>query len=337
MKVQYYKTNHGIFFSIDAGGWYSISGMLVNGIEGSVIPKYGSFYRIEGDSLVFQRKVPERKIQTGWQLKNKALASAILPLNLPTIAIMKDFDEDENDWIGEYAEYSSLYEAVYDVVPADLESMEVTLVNLGELQISNLSKPEETKVKLVHGSCGGQSQTVNLSSIVTYDALTKIVVPDFMLHNHPCSLSSKQVYEIIRSYVKENLNPKTAKVTSDYDFCFSVSKVYATVKPIKASQEVKKTNGRSYASPKFKNIEVNKSSYQIFEMTWVGYRGKPEGYSGYTPIEPWKADNLADMKEQVNKYLESLMSVLNAESKECNCCKGTGFIFDKQETKETIK
>ena len=330
MKVQYYKSNHGIFFSIESAysSYYGLNQYTVNGIEGSAIPKYGSYYLVDSDQLVFQKKVSPSKVQVGWKLKNKELESRILPLDLQVNDILEPTDEEDRS--GPYDEYSALYERVFKEFPAALVDVEVQLVYLGELQIDNLSRPEETKVKVVSGNFGGQAQILDLSSIVSYDDLTKMLVPDFMLHNHPCSLASQQVYAIIRSYVKDNINTKTAKISSDYDFCFTVQKVLTTAKPIKVSKEVFKPNGGRYATPRFKTVEASTKMQQIFEMTHSGPGGK---HSGYTVIEGWKADSLEDMKQQVKVYLESLMQVINAESKECSCCCGTGFVFETCQTK----
>lgn len=333
MKIQYYKTNHGIFFKPEIN-FYSMDRYIFNGVDGNLIPKYGSFYKVDSDELVVMHRAYPTRVCAGWKLKNPALESNVLPITLEQSSIVEDYDDDEKVWTGSFADYFSLYEQVYEEQPARIEPVEITLVFLGELLIENLTKPEETKVVLASNNwlCTKLEQ-LNLAAIVSYDELLKIVVPDFMLHNHPCSLSSEQVYKIVRAFVKENFNPKVAKISSDYDFCFSVQKVFTTAKPINVSKEVKKANGRSYATPRFTTVKANTSSLQIFEMTWAGYGGKVEGYSGYTAISPWKADNLEDMRQQVKVYLESLMSVLNTESKECECCKGTGFIFETRETK----
>ena len=49
-------------------------------------------------------------------------------------------------------------------------------------------------------------------------------------------------------------------------------------------------------------------------------------FKACTEMEPWKADNLLDMQNQVKVYLNNLMEVLNKELKECSCCEGTGFL-----------
>jgi hypothetical protein len=61
--------------------------------------------------------------------------------------------------------------------------------------------------------------------------LERMLTPEFALHERPCSITSKQTYDIVRYYVKENIDPKQAEVTSDYDFCFTVKKKVA-IKPL---------------------------------------------------------------------------------------------------------
>ena len=109
-------------------------------------------------------------------------------------------------------------------------------------------------------------------------------------------------------------------VTSDYDFCFTVKRKI-TIKPITTRREIKKDNGRSYASPKFKTIIQQFKEIEIFEMT-----PEDKKYGGYTPIAPWHANNLREMKEQIETYLANLMEEINKPVAECECCNGTGHV-----------
>ena len=334
MKIQYYKTNHGIFFKPEIN-FYSIDRYMFNGVAGNLIPKYNSFYKVDSSELVVMHKAFPTRICAGWKLKNPALESKVLPLTLEQGSIVEDYEDDEKVWTGSFADYFSLYAQVYEEQPARIEPVEITLIFLGELYIENLNKPEETRVSTTNSNwLSTKIEQLNLASIVNYDDLIKIVVPDFMLHNHPCSLSSEQVYKIVRAFVKENINPKVAKITSDYDFCFTVEKIITKHKPVSKSVEIKKANGCSYSTPRFTKIEYNSVYAKIFEMTYSGYGGKKEGYNGYTAIEGWKADSLADMQIQVKVYLEKLMEVINEPMKECSCCKGTGFLFDTTDTND---
>ena len=145
-----------------------------------------------------------------------------------------------------------------------------------------------------------------------------MLVPDLAIHNRPCSLSQDNTYKIIRSYIKNNINGKYARVTSDYDFCFTVTKVI-NIKPYIHTSEQTKSNGRSYAKPRIKKREINTKEFKIFEMC----PKKP--YQGYTPIKGFTGENLLDLSNNIKSYLDELMSVLNSPLTECPCCDGTGF------------
>lgn len=326
MKIQYYKTNCGIFFKPE-GMNSPIRCYIINGIEGELLPKYNSFYLVKGNELDVKVKKPGAKKLDGWKLKNPALESYILPLVLEQGKIVEDWDEDnEKSYVGDFGDYHSLYEQAYKDHPATIEPVELTLICLGELHIDNLNKPEKTSITLTEGNFGGEVRTVDLADIVNYDDLLRIVVPDFMLHNHACSLTSKQVYQIVRCHVKEFIDRKQAEISSDYDFSFAVNKLYASANPVKVSKEVLKPNGRSYATPRFTTMMATGKKKQIFNMVWKDAYGKKSHDNDYTVMEPWKADNLLDMQNQVKVYLNNLMEVLNKELKECSCCEGTGFV-----------
>ena len=52
-----------------------------------------------------------------------------------------------------------------------------------------------------------------------------MLTPEFCIHERPCKLTSKkQMYSIVRNWIKTNINPKCAEITNDYDFCFTVKR-----------------------------------------------------------------------------------------------------------------
>jgi len=54
---------------------------------------------------------------------------------------------------------------------------------------------------------------------VSYDLLDELQLPDILLPLRPSGLTSLQTYKIIRKHVQDNINPKAAIITSDYNFC----------------------------------------------------------------------------------------------------------------------
>jgi hypothetical protein len=222
MKIDYYKTNIGIFFKLS--GKYRI-----NGTELSELKQFNGWYLIRSDITKIEVYLPETNRQTGWTLKNPALESDLMPLNLEMKAIYTDYDIYDNEAIyGSHVDYASLYTESYKIIPCVWNEVSFELVQLGygEYVVSNISEPIQMKVKVSDNNIYNSSKFVecDLSKIVSYGELESILTPEPFIHTQPCYLTSGQVYKIIRHYVKENINPKTAFVNSDYDFCFSVSK-----------------------------------------------------------------------------------------------------------------
>jgi len=184
-----------------------------------------------------------------------------------------------------------------------------------EIEVENYNSPEKIIIKQNHGSFNGSPVSVDLSSIVRYEELHEILTPEFLIHNCPCTLSSEQMFKIIRYYVKENINPRVARITSDYDFCFTVKKVL-NKKP----------------SLVIKSKKPTEELFEVFEMTYSGYRGGSSGYNGYTPIAPMNAGSLEDMKNKLEKYLTELIDDINTKVEQCECCKGTGHIVTRVKT-----
>jgi hypothetical protein len=120
--------------------------------------------------------------------------------------------------------------------------------------------------------------------------------------------------------VKENINPKTAAVTSDYAFCFTVTRKIA-VKPYETRVERKKANGSSYAVPKIKTYTHTHKPVELFEMTH-----SESNYRGYTPIKGFTGENLQDLADNIKHYLDTLMEHINTPYAECEHCSGAGVI-----------
>ena len=61
------------------------------------------------------------------------------------------------------------------------------------------------------------------------------------------------------------------------------------------------------------------------------YKGVAHGklmcYDGYTCIPELQGDNLQDLTEKLDIYLNNLIAQLNTTVVECDCCKGTGHLI----------
>lgn len=166
----------------------------------------------------------------------------------------------------------------------------------------------------------GPDTTDLLENAVTYSELQKITKGPLYVHNTPCEIKAKQLYMIIQSYVKENIDPKYATVTSDYRFCFTVKKRLQHELEVTRYQK-KKANGGYYAKPRYVEHRKSEDSYAVFEMTADGYRDYPQ-------LKGMAGENLNDLVDRVGYYLNDLMKTINKPIVRCEHCKGSGVIKD---------
>ncbi len=333
MKIEYYSTNVGNFFRVAAGGSYYNSNTLasnriveINAIDVRNLPLLNGWYCLGAELKDFKISKPALVKQMGWKLKNADIASDKIPLELDMQQLNTAWNDDldETEFNGFYASIASLYEPKFETLPEEIVPAEVEVVKLRDLHVESYNAPSDMKVQLVDGNYAGKVQVVDLSTIAVFSDIERMLTPEFMLHTRPCSLTSQQVYKIIRAHVLNNIDGKVARVTSNYDFCFTVEKVIET-KPYTTKKEQLTRAGRSYKPPRFVTGTKSTKQQKIFEMTWKGYKGN-SGYDGYTCIEPWEADNLQELYENMQKYLHELMQEINRPVVECLHCNGLGCV-----------
>lgn len=333
--ITYYKTNVGIFIRNLWGSFYNnwsstsyFSNYKFNGKVYKDILVGGYLHLPNVSEIEMVEKLEQgRTFVVGYQLNDNTpeALKATLKNFYSAEEVNLEYEDDTEEpifYLEDFNAVKSLYEAKYAQQEPSWVPIEFDLQLLGTLEIENYNTPEKMSIK-VHqeGGFNNKVDTVDLSSIVCYSDFERMLTPEFMLHSRPCSLSSDQVYKIVRAYIKDNINPLTAQVTSDYDFCFTVKrKIHKT--PIVVRTEIKKQNGRSYATPKFKTTTSSYDLVELFEMTPAS-----EHYDGYTVIQGWSADNLQEMQQQVKVYLNSLMQEINKDVCKCEYCGGTGHII----------
>lgn len=342
IKLHYYKTNLGLFLRNMWGSGYNnysstsyfhtcrLNGVVYDGntlVAGAWLPMLG----VDAITKV-ETKVSAKKIHVGYRVKEdvpEAVKAGLKPEYTLDESGFHYGSDGEIEFSAEFSSLHSLYEPTYELSPEKWEEREFEAVCLGVYEVEDYQSPEKMKIKLHHENTSwgnAQIDEVDLSSVVCYSDIERILTPSFMLHKRPCFLEPVQVYKIIRAHIKENINPRSAEITSDYDFCFTVKRKIHH-KPVTKSQEIKKNNGRSYATPKFKSTTVTYKTEELFEMA-------PKPYQNYTVVQDWKADSLEDMKEQIRLYLDMLMDEINKDVELCPCCNGVGSVVKKIPTNE---
>lgn len=331
IKIEYYSTNVGNFFRVVAGSDYyggnTLAGMRIaeiNGVDVKNLPLLSGWHNLDCELKNFKVSKPSTTKQVGWKLSNTEIASDKIPLNLTTEQLKKtwNLDDDAESFSGVYASIASLYEPEFVVLPEEVEPIEVELVKLRDLHVENYNAPTAMKFQYRDGNYNEPIREGDLSAVAVFSDIERMLTPEFLLHTRPCSLTSQQVYKIVRAHVLNNIDSKVARITSNYDFCFEVQRVVEH-KPVETKTEKLTSSGRSYKPPRFTSRTTDSKLVKLFGMTWLG-ADKGKGYGGYSVIEGWKANNLQELYDNMQQYLSDLMQEINKPVIECSVCNGTG-------------
>lgn len=251
-----------------------------------------------------------------------------IKFDLPKVYKREDFAyyDSDNGWLPlpQYEDVYSLYKFVYDTQPAQQEEIKFYL-NVVAKYNCDLVEPNDTSIFnypcIVNGSFARTITKDNITNIthnnVEYLLINELTTPDLYIDNTPCCLSIKQSYDIIRFYIKQNIDNTWATIT-DYDFCLSVKKninlqeteTYNVLEPI---------FGKTKKKPKTITKYRNKREINIYECC-------PSPRDGYTVVTAFKGNSLQDLKNNIDTYLFNLITEINKPLVDCPHCKGLGVI-----------
>ena len=218
---------------------------------------------------IIQKEVPQQSINKRWELIDKSLSDKFKPIWLSS----EVYDEDY-DMVEEFQSIKGLYEYKEDKQPNVLQNVDFEWEQI--LEIETFTQPSGFSYK-VAGRWSHEKYPDVTEKSIKYDILSQVIVPPVVLHEQPCQLSTKETYDIIRKYVQENINPKVAKITSDYDFCFTVKKKIPLSKPYSYETDVNNTIFSKKRKPKYETRWVKEKEVPVFEMSH-------EKYQNYTAI-----------------------------------------------------
>lgn len=238
-----------------------------------------------------ETKVPPKQINRRYELKEGFSATDLTPK-----VINERYIDDES----EYYEVKGLYDLKYDMTETTYDEIEFDINVIEELDEGF----EITEQKFNY----------------QYNLLDRIQTHPLLLQNKPCQLSKKETYSIIRNHVKNNINPKVAQITSDYDFCFTVKKKIELSEVQEYMVDVNSMHKRR--KPKFEKRYNSARSVEVFAAA-------PEPYNSYPVVEPFVGENNEDLNNKVEAYLVELMDMINEPLVDCPNCKGKGVILDE--------
>jgi len=244
-----------------------------------------------------QDKVYGKYVNKRFELIDPEMVSDHIPLTLPYSEVVECCDY-ECEWKEEFKHLQSLYEFKQEKEKdswVEVEFVFNVIMEINDIEHDKHSFNYDAKPR----NWMNKNDVKIDANNIKHQWIDKIVFPSVLLQHKPSKLSSHESYRIIRKHVTDNIDPKVAKITSDYDFCFEVSK------------RIKKRYG---GSGKEKHVT-------IFEMTY-----SPENYKGYTPIKGFQGESHEDLKNKIDEYLNNLMERINEPLIECPHCSGLGVI-----------
>lgn len=160
---------------------------------------------------------------------------------------------------------------------------------------------------------------------VRHQLIDKMMFPDILLPERPCKFTSKQMYDITRAYIKDNINNKYATISSDYNFCFKVEKKIKKYTP----EEV--TYYNIFARTKKQRNTPHKKTVKYRNETIFRMTNSVAKYNEYPIIEEMTAKNETELKEKVDTWLSELIEKINEPLVECPHCNGLGVINEIKE------
>lgn len=327
LKLTTFTTDDGLFVASQNTSYYCRTEMsshyLINGKE-MTRTHHGSWFLIKGETEIktIQEPFQPRKEPDYYILRDESLyIEGKIPKTIKYEDVNGYWSDDNDEWTwGNYSHIQSLYVLIYKQIEGGFKDVSFEVTHSGSVE-GSVQKPLEHKFK-ISGKYQSDDVEKALKDVVTYSELEKILTPEFLLHEKPCSLPSKQFYNLIRAYVKDNIDKEQARVTSDYDFCFTVKKLIA-IKPYEIKREQYKANGKSYRTPKFTYSQVKNEEVTVFEMT-----NTQDRYKGYSVLDEIKGESLQDLYDNITTYLNILMEKINKPIKQCDCCKGVGYMLN---------
>lgn len=305
------KIDNGLFLKVSG---YNYKTYRVNGGVEYVDCNLDGWRFYEGvkELLTVEEEENDTQVPDGWVLKSPEVESKDIPAKFTLEELKYDC---EDGFYGDNSAIGVLYKKSYTTIKGGWIDLPFSIKDQKSYDVS-LGAPVDFDI-YQSGTADYGRKPINGVKPST-STVDQLIFPDIIQQFRPCFLSSKETYAIVRYYIKNNIDPKEAEITSDHDFCFTVKKKVSK-KPHTWTSETKKANGRSYARPRVKTHTTSHTSVQIFEMTHDG-----RNYDGYSVIKGFKGVDQEDLKQTIDAYLEELINYINLPLHECETCAGTG-------------
>lgn len=229
---------------------------------------------------------------SGHTLKPGFAVSELTPASLPANA----FDYGENEQRKNFGIYA-LYDPTYELIPEKFEDIPFTIEVIDE-DCEPLFNPKYPFI------------TDFPYFIDNHEAVR---------HKYPCHLDGKELYNIIRKYIKDNL-PDHCKITSDYDFHLCVELIIPLIHEETQQIRISKISAKKQ---KFETRPLRSISFPIID---IGIPGEKYGKNIITKIS---GTNYIDLESKIDSILQEYKEKMNQKLTVCSHCKGYGFMENK--------
>lgn len=247
-----------------------------------------------------ERELPKTKTNIRYELKDGYPETPLTPAILPLNSLYET----------RYEEVTGLYTQKYDEVESGFESLEFT--------IDVIYKQDDF-------------EWIQAKYASTPSLLSQIEFHPDLLQEVPCMYDSKRMFEIIRDFVKKNIDKTAAIISSDYDFHFEVKKKIQ-IAPYTSRYD-------SNAFTKNKKPKWVEKFIDSKEETILNLKSKTSdsSYGTNCVVAPeLYGKDQKDLDAKLDEYLANLIADINVPYKECPHCKGWGVVKVGQNGEENI-
>lgn len=329
LEIEVIKTDAGYFLkqkgATDYGNWPTPSPLICLFLDGKQPDSTFNPAWVFVDKLPekIEREVGQPNLNYRYKLIDKSMKSGKIPaiFKREDVAVYND-SKYQWDWKPEFTHLQSLYELKSDTQPPIKQNVEFSFKTICELdkivEYSGFSYP----VQKTRWESEGY---INLTEKdVSHYPIDTILFSGIILPGRTSKLTSKQSYDIVKKHIKDNINPKYAEITSDYDFSFTVCKKIKLTE--KESYKVDLNWGQKKSKPKY---ETRYNDFRKLEIFNMGHSANP--WKDTPQIKGFEGKNIQDLKEIIDDYLVGLMEKINEPVVDCKCCKGSGVVIEKAE------
>jgi hypothetical protein len=311
IEIHVIKTDKGCFISdcnVSDGYYYNyhtskIDNLLFDGKKPQATFSKNWLF-IEKMPKVIMSKRSDKRINIRYELKDISMESDHFPLTILEL----DYEDEKYPF----------YEYKYDIEKGEYFEInpEINIIaEVKDFQIPNAFEYEGLR----KWNYSDEKYTIT-SANIEHQLLDKIAFPDILLSLKPSKISSEDLYCIVRNYIKENIDKDQARITSDYDFCFTVKKIIPLY-------EIKKfTYTNPFESTKKKRQKIHHgvkeyNEYIVWEMT-----SEKSNYDRYPVLDGITAETQDELKKKIDLFLEDLIYKINKPFVPCPHCEGKGYL-----------